>query len=135
MLQLYFLSVASNALAGAALAGDWLAERFPGLRPLVEFLSRRRARLAAGLCSLFVGLITFIFPSRPPLILGDLAPSLAGLGMGVALLFEVLRQESLFPAEKEGTMGRGQIAYRTTLGMIGLAVAVVHFFLPERIVL
>ena len=135
MLQLYFLSVASNLIAGIILASDWLVSRFAGLRPLVEFLSHRRARLTAGLGALFVGLVTLLFPSRSPIILGDLAPSLAGVAMGVALLFEVLRQESLFPAEKEVPVGRGQIAYRTTLGMIGLATAVVHFFLPERIIL
>jgi hypothetical protein len=137
MLQLYFLSVAANTIAGMILASDWIARRFSGIRVLTEGLSSRRGKLAAGLSSLFVGFLTLLFPSRPPIILGDLAPSVAGLAMGVALLFEVLRQESLFPAERGETnerQARAPLAYRTTLGLLGLAAALVHFFLPERLI-
>ncbi len=59
------------------------------------------------------------------------------MAMGVALLFEVFKQEALFPAER-GEMSerpaRAPLAYRTTLGMMGLAAALVHFFLPERLI-
>jgi len=137
MLQLYFLSVATNTVAGIILASDWIARKFGGVRAVTDGLSTRRGKLAAGLSALFVGLLTLVFPSLPPIVLGDLVPSIAGLAMGVALLFEVLRQESLFPAERAGEnerMARAPIAYRTTLGMLGLAAALVHFFLPERLI-
>jgi hypothetical protein len=137
MLQIYFLSVAANTLAGIILASDWITRKFTGVRAVTDGLSTRRGKLTAGLLSLFVGFVTLLFPSRPPIVLGDLAPSVAGLAMGVALLFEVLRQESLFPAER-GDMSerqsRAPVAYRTTLGMLGLAAALVHFFLPERFI-
>jgi hypothetical protein len=136
MLQLYFLSVASNTLAGMILASDWIARKFNGIRTFTEGISTRRGKLAAGISALFVGFLTLLFPSQPPIILGDLAPSIAGLAMGVALLFEVLRQESQFPPEKGDTtekQARAPLAYRTTLGLLGLAAAVVHFFLPERL--
>jgi hypothetical protein len=137
MAQLYFLSVASNLLAGILLASDWLVLKFPGLRALADALGARRGRLAAGLSSLFVGFVTLFVPSGPPIVLGDLVPSAAGLAMGIALLFDVLKQESLFPAERveqQDRHGRAPAAYRTTLGLLGIAAAVVHYFLPERLI-
>ncbi|MGA2480605.1 MAG: hypothetical protein ABSG63_17795, partial [Spirochaetia bacterium] len=65
----------------------------------------------------------------------DLFPSLAGMITGVALLFEVFKQDAVFPAErgeKNDKVERLPIAYRTALGILGLAAAVLHFFLPER---
>jgi len=138
MLQLYFLSVAVNMLAGTILASDWLARKFSGIGGLTDGLSSRRGKLAIGLSSLIVGFVTLFFPAAPPILVGDLAPSLAGLAMGVALLFEVLRLEALFPAERaDGTerQARAPSGYRTTLGLLGLAAALVHFFLPERLIL
>jgi hypothetical protein len=138
MLQLYFLSVSVNALAGLMLASDWLAARFESIGALAGLFASRRGRLAIGLASLFVGFITLFLPARGPILLGDLAPSAAGLAMGLVLVFEVLRQETLFQtetAESPDKAGRVPSGYRVTLGMIGLVTALVHFFLPERLIL
>ena len=40
-MQFYLLSIVTNLLAGVALSGDYLAERFPGLKPLLAGLGRR----------------------------------------------------------------------------------------------
>lgn len=138
MLQLYFLSVLVNALAGLMLASEWLTARFESISAFAELFASRRGRLAIGLASLFVGFITLLLPASGPIFLGDLAPSAAGLAMGLVLVFEVLRQETLFPAERTEApdkAGRVHSGYRVTLGMIGLATALVHFFLPERVIL
>ena len=59
-----------------------------------------------------------------------------GIAVGIALLFEVLKQEALFPA---GPADDGQVkaplAYRTALGAFAFAAAILHFFLPERLFL
>jgi hypothetical protein len=136
MLQLYFLSVSVNALAGLMLASDWLTARFESIGALAGLFASRRGRLALGLASLFVGFVTLFLPARGPIFLGDLAPSAAGLAMGLVLVFEVLRQETLFQGERtDHTAGRIPGGYRATLGMIGLVTAVVYFFLPERMII
>jgi hypothetical protein len=137
MLQFYFLSVAANFLAGATLSADWLSGRFKSLAGLLRALSARRARMITGLASLLVGLGTLFVPAGPPLILGDLFPSSVGIAVGIALLFEVLKQEA-FAGEQSGgddRMVKAPLAYRTALGVFAFAAAILHFFLPERLFL
>ena len=142
MLQFYFLSVAANLLAGATLSSDWITERFSSLRAIVHALSARRARMVIGLTSILAGLGTMFVPVAKPLIIGDLFPSVVGLGVGIALLFEALRQEVFYaggeaaetPTRDENAW-QAPRAYRTALAAFAFAAAVLHFFLPERMFL
>jgi hypothetical protein len=138
MLQFYFLSVVANFLAGTALSAEWLSGKIPGLAGLGNAFSGRRGRMAVGLSAIFVGVGSFFVPVDGHLILGDLLPSVVGMVMGVALLYEVFKQDAVFPAErgeKNDKLERLPVAYRTALGMLGLAAAVIHFFLPERLII
>jgi len=132
MFQFYFLSIVSNFLAGLSLASDWIAQKLSGFVPVATALSGRRAKLISGLSALLVGFATLFVPVEGPLIIGDLFPSVMGMAMGIALLFEVFRQDAMLPAERSEKQERPPVGYRTTLGMLGIAAAVLHFFLPER---
>jgi hypothetical protein len=137
MLQLYFLSVAANFLAGATLSADWMEERFTSLAEILRALSGRRARTITGLAALLIGLGTLFVPAAPPLVLGDLFPSVVGMAVGIALLFEVLKQDALYPGDQAARNEQGPkkkpSAYRTALGALAFAAAVLHYFLPERL--
>jgi len=138
MLQFYFLSVAANFLAGCALSSDWISEKFANLAPVLDALSARRARMIVGLLALLVGLGKIFVPVGGPIVLGDLFPSAVGLVVGIALLFEVIRQEALFPGSEATTSdhaGKAPRAWRTALGAFAYAAAILHFFLPERLIL
>jgi hypothetical protein len=132
MLQFYFLSIVSNMLAGISLSADWIAQKIHGFVPVASALSGRTAKLIAGLASLLVGFGTLFVPVEGPLIIGDLFPSVMGMAMGIALLFEVFRQDAVLPVERSEKSDRPAMGYRTTLGMLGIAAAILHFFLPER---
>jgi len=132
MLQFYFLSIVSNLLAGLSLSGDWIAQKIHGFAPIAAALSGRSAKLISGLASMLVGFGTLFVPVEGPLIIGDLFPSVMGMAMGIALLFEVFRQDAVLPVERSEKTERPPVGYRTTLGMLGIAAAVLHFFLPER---
>ncbi|HTP57800.1 MAG TPA: hypothetical protein VMM82_02715, partial [Spirochaetia bacterium] len=93
MLQFYFLSIICNLLAGVSLSSDWIAQKIKGFLPIAAALSARTAKLIAGLASLLVGFGTLFVPVEGPLIIGDLFPSVVGMAMGIALLFEVFRQD------------------------------------------
>lgn len=134
MLQFYFLSIACNFLAGMSLSSDWLAKKSPRFQPAAVSLSTRTAKLVLGIAALCVGFCKLFVPVEGPLIIGDLFPAAAGMAMGIALLFEVFRQDAVLPAEKAETHDRPAprtFPYRATLGMIGVAAAILHFFLPE----
>ena len=132
MLQFYFLSIICNLLAGVSLSSDWIAQKIKGFLPIAAAVSARTAKLIAGLASLLVGFGTLFVPVEGPLIIGDLFPSVVGMAMGIALLFEVFRQDAVLPIERGEKRERPPAGYRTTLGMLGIAAAVLHFFLPER---
>ncbi len=59
-------------------------------------------------------------------------PAVTDMTMGIALLFEVFRQDALFPNDPAGPKDKTFFSYRATLGALGIAAAVIHFFLPER---
>ncbi len=132
MLQFYFLSVAVNFTAGLALAFEAVSRRLPRLSGLSDLLTSRGSKIAIGIAALIIGLVTLFVPVGAGIILGDLIPSLGGIAMGIALLFEVFRQEAVFPSERTEKMERPPAAYRTTLGLLGMATAVLHFFFPEK---
>ena len=132
MLQFYFLSIVCNLLAGVSLAGEWIAQKVPEFLPVASALSARTAKLISGISSLLVGFGTLFVPVEGPIILGDLFPSVMGMAMGIALLFEVFRQDAVLPVERSEKSERPAVGYRTTLGMLGIAAAILHFFLPER---
>ncbi|HTO23263.1 MAG TPA: hypothetical protein VMQ10_12365 [Spirochaetia bacterium] len=138
MLQFYFLSVAANFLAGTTLSADWMSEKFNGLAPVLRALSVRRARMIIGLAALLVGLATAFVPADGFILLGDLFPSAVGVVVGIALLFEAIRQEALFsgvePAPDDAA-GKAPRAWRTALGAFAYAAAILHFFLPDRLIL
>jgi len=138
MLQFYFLSIVANFLAGLTLSSDWFARKFPGLAAAVALFSGRVGKMVLGLASLLVGFGTLFVPAAPPLVFGDLFPSVMGMAMGIALLFEVFKQDAVFPAErgeKAEKVEKLPVGYRTTLGVLGIAAAILHFFLPERMFL
>ncbi len=132
MLQIYFLSISLNLAAGFILASDGM-RGLKSLASLADILSTRRAKLVFGPSVLIVGFLTLFIPADAgPLILGDLIPSIAGMAMGIALLFEVFRVDAVFPSEPADRQERRTPAYRTALGILGMGVAVLHFFLGER---
>ncbi len=135
MLQFYFLSIVSNLTAGAALASEAFARRLPAIAALASALAGRRGKLLSGLAALLVGVGTLFVPAGGTLVIGDLFPSVVGMVMGIALLFEVFKQDAMFPAERADKGERGSSGYRVTLGLLGIAAAVLHFFLPERPIL
>jgi fermentation-respiration switch protein FrsA (DUF1100 family) len=135
MLQFYFLSVVANFIAGLTLSSEWFSKKFPGLTSFTSAITRGRGKMIIGLAALLVGFGTLFVPAEPPLVLGDLFPSVMGLAMGVALLFEVFKQDAILPAErseKAEKLERAPVGYRTTLGVLGIIAAILHFFMPER---
>lgn len=161
-MQFYFLSIATNLLAGVALAGDYLAQRFPGLQPLLTGLAGRTARLTLGGITAAVGVLKLLVyaDDLQIVVAGDLVPALAGMALGGALLAISLRpteegggehdagmeppghttQEGSSrvvvaadgPVEKTAQLALG---YRVPLGLVGVAAGLLHFLFPGAVLL
>ncbi len=133
MLQFYFLSVMTNAAAGMILAADYLSAHWRPFAPVGLRISSRGFRLGFGVAALLVGVCKLAWPVAPGTpVVGDLMPAVTGMAMGVALLFEVFRQDAIYPREPAERSAAQGLDWRALLGFIGMGIAVLHFFLPER---
>jgi hypothetical protein len=137
MMQLYFLSILMNILAGTALCAEYFAGRFRSFAPLGQLAGTRGFRTVVGALAALVGFLKLLVLSVPhdvPVI-GDLLPALAGMAMGASLLVHVLRERADLPNEAITRMEKLALAYRVPLGLAGMAVAVLHFLLPGALLL
>jgi hypothetical protein len=137
MMQLYFLSIAANLLAGTALCSEYFAARLRWFAPLGQLIGGRGFRAVVGGLAAVVGFLKLLVRSTPSdvPVVGDLLPALAGLAMGASLLVQVLREKSDLPAEAVSRVEKAALAYRVPLGLAGMAVALLHFLLPGALFL
>ncbi len=136
MLQIYFLSVAANILAGLANSSEYLAGRFPRFAPLRELFEGRPYRAVLGVSSAVVGLLKLLLPFGVPVV-GDLIPALAGMALGASLVLQVVREKADLPHDLEslGKLHKAALMYRLPLGIAGIVAGVLHFLLPQALLL
>ena len=135
MLQFYFLSIASNILAGVALTAEYLAGRFPAFAPFRDLFSRRAWRASIGVLAAVVGFLKLLIRSSAAdvPVVGDLIPALVGMAMGASLLLHVVREKSdVSPLSR---LERAALTYRVPLGFVGIAAAILHVLLPAALFL
>jgi len=132
MVQLYFLSIVFNGLAGflfvfADLSGGEAAEN----NAKFSFVGSG-FRLVIGILSAVTGILKLLSPMEGMPILGDFLPALAGLGAGFMLIFGFYRERSPSVDSEEKINRFGEIAlhYRKAVGIALLAVALLHFLFP-----
>ena len=94
-MQLYFLSVLANLLAGGALASDYLTKRYPALQPWRALFEGRPTRLTLAIAAVAVGVLKlFVYANfadaSQVAVLADLIPALAGIVVGATLAGQAL---------------------------------------------
>jgi hypothetical protein len=142
MVQLYFLSIVLNGLAGflfvfADLDGGDSAE------DSVKFSSIGSGfRLIIGILAAVTGILKLLLPMGDAgkiglPILGDLLPALASLTAGFMLIFGFYRERSPHVDSEEKINHFGEIAlhYKKAVGIALLAVALLHFLFPSALFL
>jgi hypothetical protein len=126
MAQIYLLSVVANIVAGFTLAGDYLGERASLLASFKNLRDNRGAMIGRS-------------PGERVPVAGDLLPALAGIALGLLLLFESrgARGASEQPAEERQVekVARSVLTYRVPVGLIGAGLGFLHFLLPGVLLL
>lgn len=131
MYQIYFLSILANVLSGIALAYDRMDERLR-LRAVFnpELFQQTGFRLAMGLIVFVVGFLKLLSVSPGDVaVVGDLLPAVVGMLMGFALVFQYYQERTQSESTAVSSLDRIFGRHSSTLGMIGILVGVVHFFL------
>ena len=94
--------------------------------------------LILGILCAVTGVLKLLLPVEGFIILGDLIPALACLACAVVFIFGIFRQHSLSDTGVHGTLDRlGQtlLYFRKTLGIVLMAVALLHFLFPQAALL
>jgi len=136
MLQLYFLSILCNGLAGFLFVyGDAFESRVSGDNPKVPPF-KGGFRLVVGIITAITGLLKLLAPVRVP-ILGDLLPAAAGLVAGFMLMYGFYREHgSGAGAEtKMDRVGSVFLQYKKQIGIACMVIAALHFLFPHALFL
>jgi len=142
MVQLYFLSIVFNGLAGflfvfADLGGGDTAEDSAKISAVGSGF-----RLIIGILAAVTGILKLLLPmggegkvGLP--ILGDLLPALASLTAGFMLIFGFYRERSSHVDSEEKINRFGEVAlhYKKAVGIALLASALLHFLFPSALFL
>ena len=137
MVQLYFLSIVLNGLIGFLLVFGDITEGTSTDKGIRLFFSSWGGRLVIGIIAAIMGVLKFLLPMARPPILGDMFPALAGIVAGFILIFGFYRENSA-KSDNEGNLDRiGDmfLHYKKIAGIVLLAVAVLHFLLPNALFL
>jgi hypothetical protein len=145
MLQLYFLSIVINGLAGFLFVfGDFGGNESAEGDKKFSFFGDG-FRLVVGILASVIGILKLFAPSRKLLdlvgetpeklprsipILGDLLPALAGLAAGFILIYGFYRKHSAIvdAEEKINSFGDTFLQYKKAVGIVILIIALLHFF-------
>jgi len=136
MLQLYFLSILCNGLAGFLFVYGDAFEGRPAENNLKSPSFNGGFRLIVGIVTAVTGLLKLLAPVRVP-ILGDLLPAVAGIVAGFMLVYGFYRDHST-RTDAEGKIDRvGNVflQYKKQVGIACIVIAVLHFLFPGALFL
>ena len=135
MLQVYFLSIFLNVLAGYLLISK---DNGGALEFKSSFnLKDDTSRLVIGILSALTGLFKLLSPIEGDIpVIGDLVPAAAGLFSGFILIFEYYRsRSSIAETEQTEKINRIFIGNKKLIGFASLIAAVLHFIFPRVLLL
>ncbi len=137
MIQIYFLSILSNLLAGLVLSSEHYSEKFEGFAAVRDFFSGKPGlRVTIGIVSFITGFLKLLSVTKGDVpVVGDILPALSGLVLGVGLLFDRYKERSTVPSKALETADKILLRHKSIYGSVGILVAVLHFLMPRIVLL
>jgi len=138
MVQLYLLSIVLNGLIGFLLVSGDAIESGSATNGFRISFSSRGFRFVIGILAAITGILKFLSPilNTTP-ILGDMVPAVAGIIAGFILIFGFYRENSA-KSDSDGQLNRigdTLLHFKKVVGILLLAVAVLHFLFPTALFL
>ena len=143
MIQLYFLSILCNGVAGYVLFSgsgtnldlDELNSDTPKKKTGFT-VNNPTFYLILGILCIVIGILKLLSPTMDGIpILGDLIPSAAGIIAGLILIFGIYRQDISAKSGELDRLGTNLLSFRRPIGMGLMAIALVHFLFPQALFL
>jgi hypothetical protein len=136
MIQLYFLSILCNGIAGYLLfSGN--SEDNPENEKLQIPLNNPTFHLVLGILSAVTGVLKLLSPlssvnsGRGVIIFGDLIPAAACIISGLVFIFGIYRGGASQTQGELDRIGTNLLKFRKPLGMGLMAAALAHFVFGE----
>jgi hypothetical protein len=132
MEQFYLLSVVANVIAGLALSSDYLGKRVSFIGGFKSLRENKSAEITLGVVTAIVGVLKLIIksPGEDIPVAGDLLPGIVGVALGLLLLVEAFQQKVEASSESIAKAQQTVFNYRAPIGITGVAIALIHFFIP-----
>lgn len=136
-MQIYFLVIVTNILAGLVLSRSFLEEKISGFAPFSGVLRKDRFKLILGIVTVLTALFTLLVKVTPAdvVVLGNLLPALSGALMGAYLILssfykDLEEERSWMKSFVDLVESRGYI-----IGFAGMLIGTVHFLVPSALIL
>lgn len=132
MIQFYFLSILANILGGLALSADHYSEKIPGFSGIKQFFDGNPGfRITVGVVAFLAGFLKLLSVTKGDVpVVGDLLPSLSGLVIGSAMLFERYKEKTTVESGVIETADKILLKNKSIIGTVGVVVGALHFLLP-----
>lgn len=128
MMQVYFLSVLMNAVAGLLL--------IVGVSNTGSVFSNKSFRLSTGILTVLTGFLKLFIVAQPDIIIfGDLLPAAAGIAGGANILIDYYRDYSSVEVNLSEFFTKLFVAGRKYVGIICCIVSLLHFLFPRMTIL
>jgi len=122
MIQLYFLSIICNGLAGYFI----FSENKDNFDKSSE--STSTFHLVLGILCAVIGVLKILSPAEKGLFfLGDLVPAASGIIAGLVLIFGMYRQNTFSKSNELERIGSNLLAFRKPIGIGLMLSALLHF--------
>jgi hypothetical protein len=131
MIQIYFLSIFLNVLAGYVLVIGGEEEKADLGTKFRFSINNETFRLILGALTVITGLLKLLSPVQGDVpVVGDLFSVFAGLAAGLILVFDFYRSRSSLVPEQLEKVGNFLLKSRKWIGFAVIAVAILHFMFP-----
>lgn len=135
MFQIYLLMVVANLLVGFLIAGEFFREKSVSCGHILDIFKSADVRLAIGILSVLVGIISLFKTYETILIIGDILPAVGALLGGLIISSLSLSEKSEDPPAFVTFMINFSQKISTPLGILFMVVGLVHAVAPTAIVI
>jgi hypothetical protein len=136
MIQLYFLSILFNGLAGYILSFGRDEPDDSIENSVKPSLNNDTFRLILGILAAVTGLLKLLSPVKGNIpIIGDLIPSVLGLLAGFIMIFEYYRNRATVESEQANRLAESMFRYKKWIGFVFIISAALHFLFPKALFL
>lgn len=126
MLQIYFLSIATNLLVGFLLAFEKKALE-------IKWFEDKKIRLCIGIVCFITGIVKMFVVASNISFLGDFIPMVTGIAGGFTLLLEYYLSKTAVTLKEGSFLQKIFIINKKAIGIVCLAAAGLHFVFPNVI--